>query len=501
MNNTNPPHPMASFNPHTQELYTKPFQLSELSVCPVDLVQHGIVFGSTGKGKTRYFLIPIVEKLVSQFGKDLGKKAAACVIDAKADMEGFVGDICQRTGRQEDLRVLKEDGNCWFDLFSQFDGNASAVANFLYDLVEDGKSGNGTNEVFWDENVRRLLKMAAVVAVASHGPDFGGLRGIKTSLARLTDIRAETGDSDEDDEAPESLKQIQQIMQEGVVQQWIHGETAQSVLDYCKKDIQRNSDRTWGVISNYARNFTEYFSDDRLVGLFEPQPDKERIIPERVIDEGLIFVVSLSPLLYKGLEKPFLKSIKQSFCHRILERNQLCNYTETPPSQINQERPILFVMDEFHTSLTPDGSQNEAFFLDRAREFRCICLLATQGVSAIRARMGNYAAVDHLLNNTRMQVFFGTCCPETLSYFERIVGWEPRLEESEGLERTPAPPRFRLPNHEFASCSPWKKTTRQTNIQRQPLIDAASLRRLPVGEAIVVGLGPEPKRVCFKIGV
>lgn len=488
---------MASFNPHTEALYTKPFRLSDLSVCPVDLIQHGIVFGSTGKGKTRHFLIPLIDNVMLHFGKEPGMKAAACVIDAKADMEEFVGGICQHTGREEDLRVLKEDGNCWFDLFSQFDGNPSAVANFLYDLVAEEKSGNGTNEAFWDENVRRLLKAASVVARAAHGPAFGGLRGVKAALSLVSSIREEATDEDGEVVASEPLEQIRQIMEEGVIQGKVHGEAAQSVLDYCEQDIQRNAKRTWGIIANYARNFTENFDDERLLRLFEPQPDKERIIPERVIDEGLVFVVSLSPLLYKGLERPFLKSIKQAFCHRILERNQLRNYAETTPQRINQERPILFVMDEFHTTLTADGSQNEAFFLDRAREFRCICLLATQGVSAIRARMANYAAVDHLLNNARTQVFFGTSCPETLNYFERIVGLEKGVEVNEAHEFIPAPPRFRLPNHKFAPISPWKKTSFHTSTQHRPAVNASDLRKLPPGQAIVVGLGPEPQHVSF----
>jgi hypothetical protein len=289
-------------------------------------------------------------------------------------------------------------------------------------------------------------------------------------------------------------------LEDGVMRSHISGVTAQRLLDYCRQEIQELPARTWGIISNYARGFLANFADERLTSLFDPHPERERLTSERIIDEGLIVVVSLSPLLYQGLEVPFLRAVKQAVTSRLLMRNQLRNYTANPARLINQERPLVLVMDEFHTTLTPGGASNEAFFLDRAREFRCMCLLATQGVSAIQSRMRDEHTVRHLLNNARTKVFFSNSCPATLNYFETVVGRQSGPVLSQALQRVEAPPRFRLPNHTFAPHNPWRVASAQTQMQREPAMEGGELRDLPTGSAVVVRKSGPPEKVYFGSG-
>ena len=142
------------------------------------------------------------------------------------------------------------------------------------------------------------------------------------------------------------------------------------------------------TIANMARNYIAQFSQPALQQLFKAAPGKTRVRPEDVIDKGLLLIVSLSPVLYGEAATPFRMAVKKAFCQRVLQRNHLCIIERGCERPINQVRPILYVCDEFHTTLNAKGQGADGYFLDRAREFRCMCVLATQGISAIQSVLG-----------------------------------------------------------------------------------------------------------------
>ena len=135
------------------------------------------------------------------------------------------------------------------------------------------------------------------------------------------------------------------------------------------------------------------------------------------------------------------------------------------------------------------GQGGEAFFLDRSREFRCMGILATQGISAILSVLGNPYLCDHLLNNCRTKVFFANDCPQTSEYFERIGGMEDRKVESQSYTPRKAPARFRLPNHHYVATPPMRMESKTFGVQRLPKFCAAELGRLSNGTAFVVHKG------------
>lgn len=154
-----------------------------------------------------------------------------------------------------------------------------------------------------------------------------------------------------------------------------------------------------------ARNYIAQFSQPDLQEIFQPGDGNRRLIPENVIDDGLLLIVSLSPVVYRAAADPFRMVVKKALCERILQRHHLVISEGDQQRDINQIRPILYVMDEFHTTLSPKGRSSDAYFLDRAREFRCMCVLATQGISAISSVLPNQGMRDHLLNNCRTKCF------------------------------------------------------------------------------------------------
>jgi len=154
-------------------------------------------------------------------------------------------------------------------------------------------------------------------------------------------------------------------------------------------------------------------------------------------------------------------------------------------------------MDEFHTILSAGGRSGDAYFLDRAREFRCMCLLASQGISAINSVLPSAAMLNHLLNNCRTKFFFANDCPQTSEYFEFIGGLEYRMARTLKYEPRIQPPRFRLPNHRFVD-GPWSVVTGHTlDSQKDFRFSSAKLGSLPNGTALVVKKGR--KLVVYKM--
>lgn len=464
--------------------YTEPFKLGGIELRPLDLLEHVLITGRTGSGKTRSCLMPLTEAVVRRFGNGPEDRAAVVVIDAKADMVKLAGQALHRAGRTDDLLVLGENGNCWFSLFEPFNGDVAAITEVLVMTLEDRtrSGGKGDNEAFWEENMRRLLRASISVAKARHGCDLGGLSGITAALNSIVSARdGFNEDNSDEDERANRVTPLKLLLDEAFVLGRLTQSESRSAQDYLHNDVLSGSTRTWGTIANYARNFISQFASPALLEIFEPGGSRRRITPDDVIDEGLMLVVSLSPALYGAAALPFRMAIKKAFCDRILQRDHLETGEGSNVRPINQTRPVLYVMDEFHTTLSPRGQSSEAYFLDRAREFRCMCLLATQGVSAIAAVIDNEGMRHHILNNVGTKFFFASDCIMTLGYFEQLGG-----EQGAPSARRPAPPRFRLPG---------QSRRRPAGVGfRAPSFRARELGSLSKGVAYVVTQGRTLRR-------
>ena len=112
--------------------------------------------------------------------------------------------------------------------------------------------------------------------------------------------------------------------------------------------------------------------------------------------------------------------------------------------------------------------------------------LATQGISAIRSVLGSDGMLDHLLNNCRTKFFFANDCPDTLKYFETLGGTADRQVTNVQYRSVTAPPRFRLPNHTFATPKATVEVGHTVDTRKEPKFVSAELGALPNGTALVV---------------
>ncbi|MFV0417092.1 MAG: type IV secretory system conjugative DNA transfer family protein [Chthoniobacterales bacterium] len=490
------------FNPWQDEAYTTPLHLGNLKIKPVDLLAGTLVTGATGSGKTRSLVLPLIDKVVGRFGNAPDEKAAMIVIDAKADMNEHISELFKNSPRQSDIYTLGPNGNCWFDLFDHCRGSANQAAEFLFDLLESyygaGNRG-GNNDSFWEENARRLLVCSCIVAKARHGSSLGSIPGLQVALQTITSIRP--NDSEEEinfENENNCLLPLREMLTEGVAEDRITEKEYQHVISYCQMDILRLHSKTWGIISNMTRNYLSRLNVDAFTKLFCEHPGAKRITPEAIIDEGLILIINFSPVLFQSVAEPFARAVKRAICTRILQRAHLVKEEGNAIRYINQQRPVLFVMDEFHTTLTPGGRGNEAFFLDRCREFRCMTILATQSIEAIRSQMPNEAVVNHLINNCRSKFFFNTTCPTTRSYIRTMVSRCRRPNIAWTYVARAPKPMFRLPNYISRPSPALTVQSCSTSQEYEKHFDADQiLGNLDCGQALaILGKGEWLKYCC-----
>jgi hypothetical protein len=232
--------------------YNKLLNIGNLELTPLDLFQHIVAFGGTGSGKTRSCVLPTVESVLKHFGNGPKERAALILLDAKGDMAELATECIRRSGRKDKILILGDGGNCWLPIFEQFQGDASAIANFLFETLEDqlaGQGGGGDNDSFWYENARRLLRAAALLAKAKYGMELGGLQGFTESLNLILSANQVSPLSDDDEAKGKVPQKLMAILQTGYRHGRIDRAELKDLEDYVQHDVASGNPRTWSTIA------------------------------------------------------------------------------------------------------------------------------------------------------------------------------------------------------------------------------------------------------------
>lgn len=460
------------------------------TIDPEDLYRHLVVFGSTGCGKTRHVILPLLAQVLARDVDDPEKRAGAIVFDVKGDMPGHIDAVMKAAGRTDEVITIGRGGNAWYDPFSGLEGDSRAVAERVIEMVQGlhPDSGGGSYDDFWRENNRRLLQVAAVLARARGVGDSGGVEGLAHAIELICAIRSS---SDEEDSR---AKHFIETAERGNL---ISPSDAQMARRYLETEAVDLASTTWSVITNYAQAYVSCLRDSRIAGILTPS-DSHEFVPEDIIDMGRVVLVSLSRVHFGTAAEVYRNMIKTAFQSCALQRHCRSHFDGTVVRPINCTRPVYFVADEFPSFITA-GAQDDgdAFFLDKCREVKVGCILSAQGVSALTARMRSGARASHLLNNCTTKIFMGTDCSETLSYFEAAVPEDKAGQEDVIFASTSAPATFRLPNYEFALPQLWVAKTKTASCSRTRKFSPAVLRQLATGEGILLRPHGVADRVMF----
>lgn len=109
-------------------------------------------------------------------------------------------------------------------------------------------------------------------------------------------------------------------------------------------------------------------------------------------------------------------------CHRVAAMALKQKFFESVFSRLDQRRPVGIVIDECQKFITNDRESGEQGFLDRCRAYRCLVVMATQSISALKHAMGSnnaaQTAVDIVTANTPTKFVFRTTDAETVAWLK-----------------------------------------------------------------------------------
>ncbi len=200
------------------------------------------------------------------------------------------------------------------------------------------------------------------------------------------------------------------------------------------------ADNTWSCVQSDLNSVLSYYSniDPRTEYKFSRKANRLSI--EDIIDQGKILVVDM-PLTDSGnATRSKLLFVKLGIMNRILGRYSALREDK---KRVNQVRPIVLVIDEFHTLVSKGNSDGEDLFLSRCREFGCISILATQNLNLLAGVIGQGHRFLGLLGNLKTRIFGKNEDGLTNEFAEKVFG----IRQNKVLSRAALPYRPEVFGH------------------------------------------------------
>jgi len=336
-----------------------------------DLLQHALVIGSTGCGKTT-LLTSAIRQLMQVRSQSAGENVGLLILDAKNDeVVQQIKTDAGKAGRLDDVICFGSQGDYAFDLFAgleSLDDVETVAARLMYGVDQFG----GDNKYWWQACQSMLVSALTMLVVAEapityhYAVDF--LR--RWFLSPAT--------------PPEVFNLVDSLKDHAD-----HHFLVALALDQIK---------LWEDLDSRTRTNTQSCLINLLRPLFGTAAGRcfdVRIrpctTPSRAVTEGKICVVSVPALIDPELAKFFFRLAKQNF------------YTEVQRRTGREHRLCGIIADELPLIVTPDDIEQ----LATVRSKRCFVLGATQGLEGLIQKLGTVAGRT-LINNFNTTVLMRT---------------------------------------------------------------------------------------------
>lgn len=333
-----------------------------------DLLQHVLVLGATGSGKTC-----LMHRMLDQLIRH-PEQPGLLVCYAKADdTVPRVRQMARQAGRPEVI-VLGPSGTHYLDLFAPLRTLADVEGMVARLLL--GSGSMGVENVFWDESRAALLDAALTLLLTVEGRVT-----FDRAMERLRRwlMRPAAGNRElATDLEVLSARQLE-----------VTGREARKLAQAADTfDLWEHLDpRTRSNLQSCILNVLRPLFSTTASRCFEPER-RPAFDPAQVATRGALCVVSVNALTEPALASLLLKVAKADFLRAVQSRTdagaRLCG----------------LVMDEFPLATTKEDAET----LATVRSRQCFVLAASQGLAALDERLG-YRARQTLLTNFGTVIF------------------------------------------------------------------------------------------------
>jgi len=415
-----------------------------------DVSQDTIIFGGKGSGKTTRAMNPILLQA-------LKNNCGALVFNVKGDYDHTVLALAYKAGRK--VRIIGVgEGAERFDLLAGV--TPEMASTYISSLLL--LTGNTAREsTFWNTNAANLSR--AVLGLLSYMPAHYSLPGLYRYLfvedyrTRIDGMIADWCDRAEIARTSATSEQLGAIERE---LRYIYG---------CRQEIatfwKQTHDIKSGVQSQLSQILAKMVQPEIEDAFGRPQEaDAEALSLEQLYTDGTVLIVNV-PLQTYGLAAAAIMCFIKLRFYVTMEQRRL-------RKDLDQTRRVGLFIDECHeiAACSQEGMSDHKFFAI-SRDTRTFCVLATQSVYSLIAKVGD-DMTRALLANLRQRLYFRTEDRWTIEDALFLLGLTEVNRESTSTNRNPGA--------WFAS----RGTSNQP--QMQPIADPSLIRNLEVGEALAV---------------
>lgn len=403
-----------------------------------DSIEGSIVLGSTGSGKSsgpgRYAALAMLR---AGWG--------GCILCSKPDEATRWIRLANETGRQKELVVFNKGSNFEFN-FLQYelerDGEGSqeiiSIVNALMNLNEQNRihlsGGDGKEEPFWNNTLRRIISQAILLLVlADEEVSIKNMRllisgcfkddepdlyhHLKRQIATYEDI-----DPLKRREAQEQLdrwiassyfisviERVNQKRFETIDEE----QEAEMVLGYWVHDLPRVPDKTSSTIIESFMGVVEPFMTRGILKEKFSKGLSPELLPENIIKENRIVILDF-PYKEFQLAAIFAATIYKISFQACMERRKI--------EEESNPKPVCLFIDELQTFISP---MTDSLFQTTARSSWVASFYLTQSINNLFWVMGHnqpQARAKSLLGNLNLKFFCSNSDASTNQYASEMIG-------------------------------------------------------------------------------
>ena len=422
-------------------------------VCLVDddISQDTLILGGKGQGKTTSAVNPMLLQAMQQ-------GAGALIFNVKGDYDRTVLGLAEKAGCLDRVRVIGiGDGAENVDILAGVTPEMASSYISAVLLLGD----RGRDSMIWNTSAANLAR--AVLGLLWYFPAHYSL----PSLYRYLFVDGFSADIDgqiatlEENIAATSAESKDPAMIAAAAKDL---RTIQS----CKQEIKNYNDQTLDIKRGIALQLTQLLAKMIIPevedGFFNrlPQYGPDFNL-EQTYEDGTIFVVNAPLQLYSLAAAAIMALIKLRF-YVTMEQRRLRR-------DANQTRRVGLFIDEFHeiTTCSQEGLSDHKF-LSTSRDTGTFCVLATQSIPSLTAKIGS-DMTDALLANLRQRLYFRNEDTKTIEDALKLLGQTEVSRDSKSV------------SHHKGS------TTKGTSTQQswQSIAHPELFRNLRRGEALFIG--------------
>ena len=370
------------------------------------LYQNILITGTIGSGKTSAAMYPFTKQLLEYKSNNTKEKLGMLILDVKGNYHLQVKKYAYLCERQEDLIILDLSGNIKYNPLDKPNLKASVLANRLKTILLLF-SPNST-ENFWLDKVEQILE-ESIKLCRLYNNNYVTFEELN-NLVLLPNYYEE------------KIKNLRSLF---ITNRFSKEDSYNllSALNFFEKEYSILDDRTKSILKSEVTRITNLFlSDYQVKKVFCPNRNEINFLGfKEVLENGKIVVLNLNIAEYKNLSKVIAAYLKLDFQTEVL--NRLSN-----TSNLNNQRSICFISDEYHEYVTLSDSS----FFSQSREAKCINIVATQSYTSLLNTLNNSSSVKVIVQNLVNKLWFRTDDIFTIEDVQKQIG----KEEKEKFSKT-----------------------------------------------------------------